>query len=116
VRGGVAKLTSFAKKPNRSFLQETRLQKCDAKGTVYARTFATPFNEDRLRSRIHAGSEVDLQLKALKSAGCQKIFREKVSGATRTSLSLSECWIRFDPAIPSSSGSRIGWRDQLAIY
>jgi hypothetical protein len=38
--GGVAKLTSFAKKPEPQFFAGLRLQKYAAKDTVYARTFA----------------------------------------------------------------------------
>jgi DNA invertase Pin-like site-specific DNA recombinase len=51
---------------------------------------------------------LDLQLKVLKKAGCEKIFREKLSGFTRQRPEFQRMLDQFDLAIRSSSGNWTG--------
>jgi hypothetical protein len=46
-------------------------------------TVGSVVNEHRLCAGVDPGSELDLQIPVLKQAVCKKIFREKVSGASR---------------------------------
>jgi DNA invertase Pin-like site-specific DNA recombinase len=61
------------------------LQKYPAKDTFIARSFAREMKIGYARVST-LDQNLDLQLKALKKEGCQKIFREKVSGITRHRL------------------------------
>jgi hypothetical protein len=62
------------------------LQKSSAEAQICARIFATVGSDV-----MHIGyagvstldQNLDLQIQALRKAGCKKIFREKVSGASR---------------------------------
>ena len=51
------------------------------------------------------------QVSALKSADCEKIFREKASGVDGTGPSYFDCWINCGQAMSSlsrvSTGSRV---------
>jgi len=75
-------LQVLRRKPKHSFSQEYRLQKYAAKATVIARSFARSMKIGYARVST-LDQNLDLQLKALRKVGCQKVFREKASGATR---------------------------------
>jgi DNA invertase Pin-like site-specific DNA recombinase len=63
------------------------LQKSGAKGYPFAGSFAKPQEGAIVKigyARVSTlDQQLDLQLRALKKAGCTKIWREKVSGMTR---------------------------------
>jgi DNA invertase Pin-like site-specific DNA recombinase len=64
-----------------------RLQKAGAKGYAFARSFAKPEEGAVMKigyARVSTlDQQLNLQLRALKKAGCTKIWREKVSGLSR---------------------------------
>jgi Resolvase, N terminal domain len=61
-------------------------QKSLAKGHSFAAIFATPGSEVMNIGYARVSTldqNLDLQMQTLRKAGCKKIFREKVSGASR---------------------------------
>ena len=62
----------------------------------------------RLCPRVQGDEQNNaLQTKALKAAGCRRLFEEAASGGRGTGPSCTECWTICAKAIPSLSGSSI---------
>ena len=71
---------------NLCFTGDFRLQKSPAKAYLFARTFATRTGDVVKIGYARVSTldqKLDLQMQALRKAGCKKFFREKVSGASR---------------------------------
>jgi len=89
--GGICKTYKFCAKIN-SISAEFRLQKYASKGAfMLCKSFCKTLEECKQMKIGYArvstqDRKLDLQLRALKKAGCQKIFREKVSGFSRQRL------------------------------
>jgi hypothetical protein len=61
------------------------------------------------------GQTLDAQQPALRQAGAEHVFSEKISGAVTDRRQLVKAVAVLGPVMSCSSLAFIGWRDQLAI-
>jgi hypothetical protein len=96
-------------------------QKSVAKVNLFARIFATL---SKRTSGMKIGyarvstleQNLDLQLQALKKAGCRRIFQEKISASTRNRPEFQRMFDQIPTATSWLSGNLIAWPAPPAIY